>query len=158
RLRLIYESAWGYRALAGMETALARAKAAGAQGSEPQKVPVPPSEQKARERYQALLAAGADSPLSLDAPLELAELQAERGEHEAAIKLLTEALDKEPSALLADKIRVRLGACHAARKDTKSALAQFQTVAKNPKSPLAPQAQYGAGECLLEMGQWAEAI
>jgi TolA-binding protein len=160
RLRLLYEAAWGYRSLAEMETALARARQVGSKGpAQPEgTVPMPPSEQKARERYQTLLATAPDAPLGVDARLELAELLTERGEHEPAIKLLTEALDKEPSAQLTDKIRLRLGACHAGRKDVKAALAQFQAVAQNPKSPLAPQAQYRAGECHLEMGQWSDAV
>src|SRR5262249_55630244 len=51
----------------------------------------------------------------------------------------------------------RLGACYAAKGDAKAALGQFGAVAQNVKSPLAGQAQYRAGECLLQLRQWAEA-
>src|SRR5262249_20878432 len=88
---------------------------------------------------------------------ELAELLAQRDDHDRAIKLLAEALDKEPPAELSDRIRLRLGASHAAKGAAKAALAQFDAVAGNPKSPLAAQAHYRAGECLLHLNQWAGA-
>src|SRR5262249_10497991 len=116
-------------------------------------VPVQPSEQKARAAYGTLIAAFADLPLATDARFELAELLADRGEHDPAIKLLNEALDKEPPAELTEKVRLRLGGCYAAKKDAKQALAQFEAVAQNPKSPVAGQARYRAGECALALGQ-----
>jgi TolA-binding protein len=139
RARMLYEAAWGYRALAEAD----------GKG---------PHEQKARAQYEALIAAAPELPLAADARFELAELLSDRGEHDAAVKLLADALDKEPSPDLTEKIRLRLGVCHAARKDTAAALAQFQIVAQNPKSSLAGQAHYRAGECLLQAGQWAEAV
>jgi TolA-binding protein len=59
---------------------------------------------------------------------------------------------------LTDKIRLRLAAALAAKKDIKAALAQFDAVASNPKSPQAAQAQYRAGECLLNQGDAGEAV
>ena len=87
----------------------------------------------------------------------MAELYSERGEHEAAIKLLKQALDKEPPQELTDKIRVRLGACLLAKGDTKLALGQFNAVAQNPKSAMFAQATYQAGECQMQAGDFAEA-
>jgi TolA-binding protein len=160
RVRLLYESAWGYRALADLEIGLARSKLSNEKGPTGLELAVPmqPAEQKARERYQDLIASAPDNPLANEARLGLAEVLAERREFDPALKLLTEALDKEPPAELMDKIRLRLGACHAARKDAKAALAQFRTVAANPKSAMAAQAQYRAGECLMDLEQWAEAV
>lgn len=179
--RMLYESAWAYRILAEAEIALARERirvereqklqeaakkvtpSRLAAYPQPSDIPLSsvslqPSEQRARAQYQALIAAAPDLPLAGDARLELAEMLAERGELDAAVKLLNEALDKEPAPELTDKIRIRLGVCHAERKDAKAAIALFQAVAQNPKSPLAGQAQYRAGECLLQRGDAAEAV
>ena len=46
----------------------------------------------------------------------------ERGEHDAAIKQLKEALDKEPPQELTDKVRVRLGDCLLRKGDIKAAV------------------------------------
>src|SRR5262249_46989171 len=121
-------------------------------------IKIQPSEEKARARYQELVEAFADLPLANNARLELAELYAQRNDHEAAIKLLDEALDKEPSAELTEKVRLLLGVCSAAKKDYKTALAQFDAVAQNAQSPLLPQAQYRAGECLLAMADYPKAV
>jgi cellulose synthase operon protein C len=122
-------------------------------------VPTPPSEQKARALYRALMDAFPDLPLAAgDARLELAELLAQRGDDDAAIKLLREALDKEPSPELTDKICLRLGACCFDKGDVKEGLAQFQRVADNPKSSLAAQAHYRAGEALMRLGDWPQAV
>lgn len=160
RARLLHEAAWGYRMLGEIELKMARAwmgqDRAPAAGDQP--VPIQPSEQKARERYQAIVAAAPDSALANDARLELAEMYAERGEHDQSVKLLVEALDKEPVAPMSDKLRLRLGASQAALKDLPKALAQFRALAQDPKNPQAVQAQYRAGECYMELKQWAEAV
>jgi TolA-binding protein len=161
RARMLYETAWAWRDLAGPEIETARAKLA--KGTKPTAVPlskvsVQPSEEKARTTYKTLIADFPDLPLTTEARFELAELYAQHDQNEQAIKLLTEGLDKEPAAALADKMRLRLGAALAARGDLKAALGQFEAVAQNPKSPLAPQAQYRAGECLLQTKQWSEAV
>src|SRR5262249_29245245 len=56
RTRILYEAAGAYRTLGEMETATARTKLAQEKGPAGQemRVPLQPSEQKARERYQAL--------------------------------------------------------------------------------------------------------
>ena len=56
----------------------------------------------------ALIEAFPDLAVNADARFELADSLSERGEHDAAIKLLHAALDKEPPEQLTDKIRVRL--------------------------------------------------
>ena len=99
-------------------------------------VPMQPSETQARTLYQTLIAAFPDLALSTDARFELAELQSDRGEHDAAIKLLQEALDKEPSPELTDKVRVRLGAALLAKGDAKKALDQLTPIVNNPKSAM----------------------
>jgi TolA-binding protein len=172
RARTLYEVAWGYRDLARPEveaarTAMAQAllKKLGPQAAKFGTPHVPlsdvllqPSEQKARAVYRTLIDDFADLPRSTEARFELAELLAQRNEHDQAVKLLTEGLDKEPPPELAAKIRLRLGACHASRGNLKAALAQFNTVAQDPKSPLAGQAHYRAGECLMQAKDWSEAI
>lgn len=145
RARMLYEAAWCCRGLADAERASARPG-------------LQPSEEKARALYRALLDAFADLPLAGDARLELAELLSQHGEHDAAIKLLREALDKEPSPELTDKICLRLGACCFDKGDVKEGLAQFQRVADNPKSPLAAQAHYRVGEAFLHLGDWPQAV
>jgi tetratricopeptide (TPR) repeat protein len=170
RARMLYEIAWAYRDLAEVEIAAARTVAVEALAKKVgpalakaapdvplAKLPVSPAEQKAREAYLALLAGFPDLPLAGDARFELTELYARRDDNDAAVKLLTEALDKEPPPELTARIRLRLGACYAAKGDLKKALAQFDAVAQNPKSPLAAQAHYRAGECLFEARDYAGA-
>ena len=101
---------------------------------------------------------------SVDARFELAESLAEHDEHDAAMKLLKDANDLEPrgdklpSAEMMDKIRIRLGACQAAKKEWDAALGYFEAVANNPKSPLVAQGLYRAGEVYLAKGDPAKAI
>jgi TolA-binding protein len=181
RARMLYDAAWAARALADMEIDAARetirqekwqkmkdevAKKTPV-GKTPPNVPAPEitlamvpvqeSEKKARAIYKALIEAFPDVESSTDARFEFSELLAERNEHDAAIKLLQEALDKEPPAELTEKIRLRLGACQAAKGDSKAALTQFQAVARNEKSPLRAQAVYRAGECYMQMKDHAAA-
>jgi len=182
RARMLYEAAWACRALADQEVEAARekiqqdlwqkrkdeiAKRTPA-GHQPPSVPAPvvplsavpiqASETQARTLYQALIAAFPDLPVSVDARFELAELQSDRGEHDAAIKELQDALDKEPSPELTDKVRVRLGAALLAKGDAKKALDQLTPIVKNPKSAMCAQATYRAGECQLQLGKADEAI
>jgi TolA-binding protein len=181
RARMLYEAAWGYRTLAEPEVAAARAKiqeelkkklleeaikksptgkppaVLAVPEVPPPQIPLQPSQTNARGEYQALIGSFPDLPLAIDARFELAELHAEYGEYDAALKLLTEALDKEPPGELADKVRIEMGVCYAAKKDMKNALAQFDLVAGNVKSPLAGQAHYRAGECLMHEKDWAKA-
>jgi cellulose synthase operon protein C len=172
RARTLYEVAWAYRELARPEVEAARAaleqallKKLGPQSGKfgkphvpLKKVPLQPSEQKARAVYRSLIDDFADLPLSTSARFELAELLAQRDEHDEAVKLLLEGLDKEPPPELAARIRVRLGACQASRGNLKAALAQFNAVAQDPKSPLVGLAHYRAGECLLEAKDYPEAV
>jgi TolA-binding protein len=182
RARMMYEAAWACRSLAENEVEAARLKIQQEQwqkrrdqvlkqtppGQQPPAVPLPvvplsaiplqPAENQTRTQYQSLITAFPDLAINADARFELAELLSERGDHDAALKLLREAIDKEPGPELTDKIRIRLGACLQAKGDAKAALAQFQAVAQNPKSPLFAQATYRAGECLLQTGDHAEAV
>jgi tetratricopeptide (TPR) repeat protein len=181
RARMLYESAWEYRLLAQPEVAAARGKL---QQEEQKKlteeaakknpgaampaivepplvaraaVPVQPAEQKARAQYKTLIASAPETPLAGEGRFELAELLAERAEYDTAIKLLGDALDKEPLPELADRLRLRLGACYADKGDSKNALAQFDAVAQNSKSPFVGQAHYRAGECWMRLTEWNKA-
>jgi TolA-binding protein len=173
---MLYDAAWGYREVGESEIVTARAKLQQQRLKklEPEDkkqaaaiVPVPevsradikvqPSEAKAHAQYKALIEAFAEAPLATDARLELAELLAGRDDHDAAVKLLEEAIDKEPPAELTEKIHLLLGTCYAAKKDYKGALAQFDAVAQNDKSPFLAQAHYRAGEALLAMKEYTKA-
>jgi tetratricopeptide (TPR) repeat protein len=183
RARMLYEAAWGYRALADQEVGAARGKMQEEllkklqeeaakktpEGQPPpmvepqevplEKVPLQPSEKKARALFQELITSFPDLPLSLEVRLQFAEWHADRfADYAAAVKLLAEALDKEPPADLTDRLRLRLGVCHAARGDAKAALRQFEALLANPEGPLAGQAHYRAAEALMGQGQWAEAV
>jgi tetratricopeptide (TPR) repeat protein len=104
-----------------------------------------------------------DQPLANEARFELAELLAERNDPEPAMKLLNDALDKEPAPELTEKIRLRLGSILASKGKLQTALAHFDAVAKDalardPKSPLVGWAQYRAGEALLQQQKYDDAI
>jgi TolA-binding protein len=180
RARIHYEAAWAFRVLAEPEVLVVRNKMLqdaqkkwlDEQAKKDPKfkppavlpiseipmaqVPIQPSEQKARAHYQAAIGF-TDVPLSIDARLELSELLVQRDDFNGAIQLLNAALDKEPAPGLTEKVRLRLGACLAGKKDPKAALVQFDAIASNAKSPLLGQAHYRAGECLLDMGDPAKA-
>jgi TolA-binding protein len=121
-------------------------------------VPVQPQEKKARAVYARLIREQPELALAVEAALELAEMHAEREDHATAIKLLKSALDREPSAELADKLRLRLAMCSLAMKDEKTALGQFEIVAGRPDSQFAAQAHLRAAECLLAQGKRQESL
>jgi tetratricopeptide (TPR) repeat protein len=187
-LRLLYEAAWCQRLVGDAEIDAARAKlladalkklqeeaakkippapaGTAAQPAPPVRppeialasIPIQPAETKARQHYQAVIAAGADAPLANDARLELAEMHATRAEHDPALALLNQALDKDPTPELTERIQMRFGACLVAKGDLTSAAARFELVAANEKSPLAPEARFRAGECQLLKQDYAGAI
>ncbi|MBI5758407.1 MAG: tetratricopeptide repeat protein [Planctomycetales bacterium] len=183
-LRLLYEAAWCQRLVGDAEIDATRAKLLAdaikkLQEDQAKKtppvpgvaslpvrppeialatIPIQPAEQKARDHYKAVIAAGPDAQLANDARLELAELHASRAEHDPAIALVTQALDKEPSPELTERLQMRFGACLVAKGDPTGAVARFDSVAANEKSPLAPEARYRAGECLLLKQDYAGAI
>ena len=181
RARMLYEAAWAYRVIAEEEVETVRDKMIEEQwqklkdevakitpmGKKPLFVPKPdvplskvavqPAEKEARVQYQRLIDGFPDLAVNADARFELAELLAERGEYDDAIKLLKQALDKEPPQELTEKVRVRLGGCLLAKGDTKAALAQFNAVTQNPKSHMFAQATYQAGECSMQAGDFAAA-
>lgn len=180
-LRMQYETAWCYRAVAEAEIEVARQRlqaqaldkvlASIRQHSPNQPVPalnppevaltlVPqqPAEQAARDQYNALIVTAKDAALGARARLELAELHAQRGEQDRALDLLLTALQVNPPADLTDRIKLRMAVCLLAKNDPKSALAQTQAVQKNAASPLAAEARYLAGEAYLQAKDWNAAI
>ncbi len=186
RGRMLYDAAWAYRGLAEEEIAAAREELRKQEhkklveaamkdrpaGSPPPFVPMPEVDrskvpmQRAEERavgaYRKLIEEFADTSLAVDARFELAELLADRGDHKEAVKLLKDALDKEPGDKpvppdTTERIRLRLGACLFALKDYPAAASQFEAVAGNPKSPFVAQALYRSGECLYAAGEFAKA-
>jgi len=187
RARLYYEAAWSWRAYAEHEIATVRkqlqtdkrnqlqaeADSKAAPGTKAAPVPMPeiplsavpvqPGEQRTQQAYRTLIVEYPETLLSIEARFEQAELQAERGQHDAACKLLRTALDVEPndnkipSTELLDRIRIRLGACLMAKKEPKEALEKLLVVADNPKSTLVAQGQYRAAECLFALGEFDKA-
>jgi TolA-binding protein len=182
RARMLYEAAWGNRLLAQRELDTARrkiqqeawqklrdevAKKTPA-GKQPPFVPAPetplssvplqPAEKETQKLYRMLIEEFPDLNINADARFELAELLGERGDHDAAIQLLRDALDKEPPQELTDKVRLRLGDCLLRKGDPKAALAQFEPLAANAKSAQCAQAKYRAGECQLQLKAPAEAV
>lgn len=121
-------------------------------------LPLQPSEKLARDQYAALIAARIDSPLSVTARLELAELYAKRDEYDPAIAQLNNALELELTPEIEEKLHMRLGVCLVTKKEFQDAFAQFFAVAANDKSPLAPDARYRAGECQMQLKAWPKAV
>jgi tetratricopeptide (TPR) repeat protein len=134
RARLLYDAAWTFRTAGEDPTAA----------------------------YTKLIAEFPDLSLAVEGRLELAELAADKGKPDDAIKMLKEALDKEttdkpaPGETL-ERIRIRLGGALFDKKDYGAAQGQFDAVAANEKSPHRGQALYRSAECLLATGKADEA-
>ena len=167
RARLLYEAAWSHRILADREIEKAKKDVltaiAAKKGRPPVEVPltmipIQPAEKAARAEYKSLIDQVGDAALSIDARFELAEMLAQRDEEAPALALLSDALDKEPPVELTEKIRLRIGSIQGAKGNVKAALAQFEAVAANPKSPLVGWANYRAGEVYLQNKQYGEAV
>ena len=185
-LRLLYEIAWCYRMLANAQIEQARQKlqkeaidkvlAKLAKDAAPDQappalrgpeiplsaIPAQPAEKLVREQYQRLTAAGPDSALAVQARFELAELLAQRAAEAAdfdqAAALLADALEKNPSPELVDRIKLRLAGCLLGKNDPKTALVNVQSVLKNPAAPQAAEARYLAGEAYIQQKDWPKAI
>ncbi len=180
-LRLLYESAWCFRLASQAQIDSARLRLeldalaklqqqakAETPGQTPPVVRVPEillsaiplqvGEQRAQGEYQALIEAGPDSPLALEARLELSELLTQRDQHELAIKLLREAIDKEPPAEMTDRLQLRLANSYLAIDEIPEALRRFELLAKDEKHPLAAEARARAGECYFRQQDWPNAV
>jgi tetratricopeptide (TPR) repeat protein len=174
RSRMLYDAAWAFRELAteevqqATEQARKDAQAKLPPNSPPVVIPrskVPPTrcEQKAFDAYKKLGDEFPDAALAVEARLEHAELLADRDSHADAVKVLKEALDKEPtdrpvSSEVSERIRLRLGGCLFAGKQFADAAKQFDVVAGNDKSPVRAQALYRSGESHAAAGQFAKAV
>jgi tetratricopeptide (TPR) repeat protein len=112
--------------------------------------------------YTKLLAEFPDLALAVEGRLELAELVADAGKPDDAIKLLKEAIDKEPTDRQTpqetlERVRLRLGAALFDKKDYAAAQGQFDAVAANDKSPHRGQGVYRSAECLMAVNKFDEA-
>ena len=187
RSRMYYDAAWAWRYLAEEEVRIAREalqKQLQAKkveellkklppNSPPPQVPLPevaraavppqPHEERTFNSYKRLIEEFPETALSVEARYEVAELRAERAEHSEVVKMLKEALDKEPTDKpvppdTTERIRLRLGASQYALKDYAASAGQFEAVASNPKSPYYAQALHRAGESLFSQGEYAKAV
>jgi cellulose synthase operon protein C len=166
--RLLYEAAWSQRILAEREIEKAKKDVLAGMAKKGKErppvevplsmIPIQPAEKAARAEYKTLIDQVGDAALSIDARFELAEMLAQRDEEASALALLNDALDKEPPPELTEKIRLRIGSIQGAKGNVKAALAQFDAVAANPKSPLVGWANYRAGEVYLQNKQYGEAV
>ena len=134
RARMLYDAAWTYKAAGDDPTAA----------------------------YTKLLTEFPDLSLAVESRLELAEMLTEKGKPADAVKLLKDALDKEPAdkptpAETTERIRLRLGSALFAAKDFAAAQGQFDAVAGNEKSPHRGPALYRSAECLLAQGKAEDA-
>lgn len=185
-LRMLYEAAWCYRALAegeievarqnlqrqGLAKVLQHMKAAAARPGQPpapaaalnppdvalSAIPVQASEKAALEQYTATMAAAGRSPLGLRVRLELAEMYAKRGQNDAALELLAGTLEDNPPPDLAERIHLRLAGCLLAKNNVQAALAQAKAVAKNATSSLAGEAWCLLAEGYIQNKDWPNAI
>lgn len=172
RARMLYEAAWGWRLASEVDARDAKQAVLKELNAKPgpsgvktlvfdvplKQVPLQKSESKARDLYKRMIEEFGDVPLSVDARLELAEILSQREEFDSALALLNEALDREPNLDLTEKIRLRLGAAHAAKGNVKGALANFEAVARNAKSQYLPWAEYRIAETMLQNNDYAGAI
>ena len=127
------------------------------------KLPIQDAQARAFDAYKRLVADFPETALAVEARLEWAEMLAERYDHEGAVKLLKDALEKEPAdqpvaAELLERVRLRLGASLYELKQFAAAAAQFDAVAANPKSERLAQATYRAGEAHLAAGDPTKAV
>ena len=139
-LRLLYEAAWCHRA-----------------AFDPQPPPTD-GETQAVRAYQKLIETGLDSQLAIDAQLELAEMLGAREQHDEALKLVNEALDKDPTPEMVDKLLLMAGQCLLCKQDYTAALEKFEGVAKNDKNPLSPEARYRVAEVFYQQKNWQKVV
>jgi len=184
-LRLMYEMAWCDRLAAEAELELVRQKqwreklAAMSQklpkgaalptlpvpAVDPSALPLTPAAKRARERYQKLIADGEDKPMAVAARFELAELLADRGEHDEALELLNAALLNSPVQDLSERIRLRMAACLLARGEGQNAVAAVGPLARPAKldqpnqwSQVRGEAQFLLAEAAVQGKDWPKAI
>ncbi len=178
-LLMYYDAAWAWRTLAPVEIETARAAmqakatrdfkrrlaadgspAANAIGAEVPlaSVPIQPAEQQARVAYRAIIQLAADSPIAIDARLELSDLHLQRDEHEAAAAALKDLLANDPPQDLADRVRLRLGTASLARGDYKSAYEAFQAVVAGASPQYLLFGREGAAEAKFLQKDYAGVI
>lgn len=162
RARMLYDAAWAYRA-AATSAPLNPAARPSTPGEKPDPDPLSTQMLDAtRKAYGKLIAEFPDLSLAVEGRLELAEIQADHGQADDAVKLLKEALDKEPTDKptlpeTTERIRLRLGTALFANKDVAGAQAQFDAVAGNERSPHRGAALYRSAECLMAQKKWEDA-
>ena len=175
--RLRYEAAWMLRGAAEAQIDMARR---GMQGEALAKaaakvkdrtnlrppevaladVPVQPDEQRMREAYQRLMARDETSAVGVRARLEYAEIVMGRGEFDASLEMLADAMAMDPADDVVERIRLRMAACWIARGDelsVKAALATAKVVLANNRSPLRGEALYCVGEAQIARKDWPAA-
>lgn len=168
RLHLLYEVAWCDRLLGERELDQVQQKRRSGDPSSAAtaSVPMQPAEQRAIKSYQEIIDAAPDSRLATQVRCELAEMLDARGETVGAVDLLTDALEHDPPAELAEKVRLGLAGAHLARGDAKLAMSYVQPLLVSvaptgtPAPPTAAQgeARLVAGEAFIQQEDWQKAI
>lgn len=181
QLWMLYETAWCHRTLADAEIESVRQMTGGkavakiidnlkkAAPTQPAPVlalpdiplsdiPPQPSEKAAQDAYASLLTLSPTSSVAARARLESAELQAQRGQIDAALELLVAGLEESPNAEMAERLHVNLAACLLAKGEVKLALVQTQAVLKNPASGQFGEATFVTGQCYIQSKDWPNAI
>jgi tetratricopeptide (TPR) repeat protein/outer membrane protein assembly factor BamD (BamD/ComL family) len=121
-------------------------------------IPMQRGEKLAREKFTAVIDAAGDSPLVDEARLELAEIYSQRDEADAAITLLKDAIAKDPTADLAERLKIRLGTLYLARGDAKAAAAVAAEVLATQRNAYASYARVLATEAAYQQKDWAGTI
>lgn len=121
-------------------------------------IPLQPAEKLAREKFRSVVDSFAELPLIDDARIELADLLTQRDESAKAVELLKEALAKDPSPDLADRLRLRLGQLYLAGGDTKSAVAVSSEILNAQRNAYTYYARVLAVEALYQEKNWAGVI
>jgi tetratricopeptide (TPR) repeat protein len=123
-----------------------------------EQIPLQPGEKAAREKFQAVIDDGGESPLVNEAKLELAGQFSQRKETDKAIDLLKELSTQDANPDLAERVKLRLGSLYLARGDAKSAAAVAEDLLTSQRSSYQGYARVLATEAAYRQKNWAGVI
>jgi TolA-binding protein len=152
-VKMNYDAAWCWNSVGQVEVEAAR------RAGQADPISLQPGERMAREKFKAVIDAGAESPLADDARLELAEIYGQRGEADAAIALLLDAANKAVNPDAALRLKLRVASLYLTKNDSKSAgeLA-LQLINLDREGPTHLYARAVAAEAAYRQRDWASVI